>query len=175
MSIKTTLTNPPTIALIALQIIGGLLILASIVGFRSGGMLWPMLGSGAGTCLVEAGGSLTCFAGGNEIMSKYPPGVWEDYAGTLHFDIAALRDETVRGYEVSKGQYVKVEERSSYYLAPDKGANKPYRLLADTMAKTGRRVTNGRHGIKWRGASAEAAKVDHSIERRWTPEKFRCR
>ena len=46
MSIKTTLTNPPTIALIALQIIGGLLILASIVGFRSGGMLWPMLGSG---------------------------------------------------------------------------------------------------------------------------------
>ena len=126
-------------------------------------------------CLVEAGGSLTCFAGGNEIMSKYPPGVWEDYAGTLHFDIGALRDETVRGYEVSKGQYVKVEERSSYYLAPDKGANKPYRLLADTMAKTGRRVTNGRHGIKWRGASAEAAKVDHSIERRWTPEKFRCR
>jgi hypothetical protein len=110
MSIKTTLTNPPTIALIALQIIGGLLILASIVGFRSGGMLWPMLGSGAGTCLVEAGGSLTCFAGGNEIMSKYPLGVWEDYAGTLHFDIAALRDETVRGYEVSKGQYVKVED-----------------------------------------------------------------
>jgi len=69
-----------------------------------------MLGSGAGTCLVEAGGSLTCFAGGNEIMSKYPPGVWEDYAGTLHVDIAALRDETVRGYEVSKGQYVKVED-----------------------------------------------------------------
>ena len=27
---------------------------------------------------------------------------------------------------------------SSYYLAPDKGADKPYRLLADTMAKTGR-------------------------------------
>ena len=55
MSIKTTLTNPPTIALIALQIIGGLLILASIVGFRSGGMLWPMLGSGAGTWLVILG------------------------------------------------------------------------------------------------------------------------
>jgi len=52
MSIKTTLTNPPTIAL---QIIGGLLILASIVGFRSGGMLWPMLGSGAGTGLVILG------------------------------------------------------------------------------------------------------------------------
>ena len=27
---------------------------------------------------------------------------------------------------------------SSYYLAPDKGADKPYRLLAETMAKTGR-------------------------------------
>jgi hypothetical protein len=52
MSIKTTLTNPPTIVL---QIIGGLLILASIVGFRSGGMLWPMLGSGAGTWLVILG------------------------------------------------------------------------------------------------------------------------
>jgi hypothetical protein len=52
MSIKTTLTNPPTIAL---QIIGGLLILASIVGFRSGGMLLPMLGAGAGTRLVILG------------------------------------------------------------------------------------------------------------------------
>jgi len=52
MSIKTTLTNPPTIAL---QIIGGLLILASIVGLRSGGMLWPMLGSGVGTGLVILG------------------------------------------------------------------------------------------------------------------------
>ena len=27
---------------------------------------------------------------------------------------------------------------SSYYLGPDKGADKPYRLLSDTMAKTGR-------------------------------------
>ena len=78
------------------------------------------------------------------------------------------RDETVRGYEVTKVQYVRVEDtelealeaeanssidmrefipiekvdpiyfESSYYLAPDKGADKPYRLLADTMAKTGR-------------------------------------
>jgi DNA end-binding protein Ku len=78
------------------------------------------------------------------------------------------RDETVRGYEVTKGQHVKVEDaelealeaeanssiemrefipiekvdpiyfESTYYLAPDKGADKPYRLLADTMAKTGR-------------------------------------
>jgi DNA end-binding protein Ku len=66
------------------------------------------------------------------------------------------RDETVRGYELSKGQYVRVEDaelealeaeanssiemrefipiekvdpiyfESSYYLAPDKGADKPY-------------------------------------------------
>jgi hypothetical protein len=116
MSIKTTLTNPPTIALIALQIIGGLLILASIVGFRSGGMLWPMLGSGAGTWLVILGWDRTreklaapqedhltsnretaesrdrrqLDLFGNEIVSEYPPGVWEDHEGTLHFDIAAL-------------------------------------------------------------------------------------
>jgi hypothetical protein len=118
MSIKTTLTNPPTIALIALQIIGGLLILASIVGFRSGGILWPMLGSAAGTELVILGWERTreklaalqkdhltsnretaesrdrpqldLFPSGNEIISEYPPGVWEDHEGTLHFDIAAL-------------------------------------------------------------------------------------
>jgi len=78
------------------------------------------------------------------------------------------RDETVRGYEVTKVQYVRVEDtelealeaeanssidmrefipiekvdpiyfESTYYLAPDKGADQPYRLLADTMAKTGR-------------------------------------
>ena len=116
MSIKTTLTNPPTIALIALQIIGGLLILASIIGFRSGGMLWPMLGSGAGTWLVILGWERTreklaalqeahltsnretaesrdrrqLDLFGNEIISEYPPGVWEDHEGTLHFDIAAL-------------------------------------------------------------------------------------
>ena len=71
------------------------------------------------------------------------------------------RDETVRGYEISKGQYVRVEDaelealeaeanssidmrefipiekvdavysESSYYLAPDKGGDKPYRLLAE--------------------------------------------
>jgi hypothetical protein len=27
---------------------------------------------------------------GNEIMSEYPAGAWEDHEGTLHFDIAAL-------------------------------------------------------------------------------------
>jgi len=52
MSIKTTLTNPPTIAL---QITGGVLILASMVGFRIGGWLWPMIGSAAGTGLLILG------------------------------------------------------------------------------------------------------------------------
>ena len=52
MSIKTTLTNPPTIAL---QIIGGVLVLASMVSFRKGSMLWPMLGSAAGTWLLILG------------------------------------------------------------------------------------------------------------------------
>ena len=52
MSTKTILTNPPTIAL---QIIGGVLVLASMVSFRSGGMLWPMLGSAAGTWLFILG------------------------------------------------------------------------------------------------------------------------
>jgi Ku70/Ku80-like protein len=90
------------------------------------------------------------------------------------------RDETVRGYEVSKGQYVRVEDaelealeaeanssidmrelipiekvdavysESSYYLAPDKGGDKPYRLLAETMAKTGRVVT-GANGFSQQG------------------------
>ena len=103
---------------LCLQIIGGLFILASIVGFRSDGMLWPMLGSAAGTGFVILGWERTreklaalqedhltsnqetaesrdrrqldLFAGGNEIMSEYPPGVWEDHEGTLHFDIATL-------------------------------------------------------------------------------------
>ena len=77
------------------------------------------------------------------------------------------RDETVRGYEVTKGQYVRVEDaelealeaeanssidmrefipdresrpdlfREQLLSRADKGADKPYRLLADTMAKTG--------------------------------------
>jgi DNA end-binding protein Ku len=74
----------------------------------------------------------------------------------------------VRGFEVTKGEYVQVTDEelnslkaegdsaialeqfipletvdplffeSSYYLAPDKGAAKPYQLLAETMKKTGR-------------------------------------
>jgi DNA end-binding protein Ku len=31
-----------------------------------------------------------------------------------------------------------VYSESSYYLAPSKGAEKPYRLLAETLEKTGR-------------------------------------
>jgi DNA end-binding protein Ku len=78
------------------------------------------------------------------------------------------RDELVKGYEFAKGQYVKftpeelkaMEEAGSetidiaeflplekvdplyfektYYLGPDKGGDKPYRLLAEAMKKTAR-------------------------------------
>ena len=47
--IKRTLTNHP------LYVIGAVLILASMVGFRTGGMLWPMLISIAGTGLLLLG------------------------------------------------------------------------------------------------------------------------
>ena len=49
LSIKRTLTNHP------LHVIGAVLILASMVGFRIGGMLWPILGSIAGTGLILLG------------------------------------------------------------------------------------------------------------------------
>ena len=78
------------------------------------------------------------------------------------------RDEMAKGYEFAKGQFVlfsddelkalmpeathaieisefvpleKVDPiyfEKSYYLGPDKGGAKPYRLLAETMAETGR-------------------------------------
>lgn len=78
------------------------------------------------------------------------------------------RDELVKGYEFAKGQYVKftpeeikaLEEAGSetiditeflpiekvdplyfekaYYVGPDKGGDKPYRLLAEAMRKTKR-------------------------------------
>ena len=48
-SIKRTLINHP------LYVIGAVLILASMVGFRIGGMLWPMLGSIAGTGVLLLG------------------------------------------------------------------------------------------------------------------------
>jgi len=78
------------------------------------------------------------------------------------------RDELVKGYEFAKDQYVRIEDEElkalegeaskaieiaefvplskvdpvyfekSYYLGPDKGGEKPYRLLADAMAQAGR-------------------------------------
>lgn len=78
------------------------------------------------------------------------------------------RDEMVKGYEYAKGQYVLFTEEElkalnpdptnaieiaefvplenvdpiyfekSYYLGPDKGGDKPYRLLAEAMKQTGR-------------------------------------
>ena len=47
--IKRAVTNHP------LYVIGAVLILASMVGFRIGGMVWPMLGSIAGTGLILLG------------------------------------------------------------------------------------------------------------------------
>jgi DNA end-binding protein Ku len=78
------------------------------------------------------------------------------------------RDEMVKGYEYAKGQYVLFTEEElkalnpdptnaieiaefvplenvdpiyfekSYYVGPDKGGDKPYRLLAEAMKQTGR-------------------------------------
>lgn len=78
------------------------------------------------------------------------------------------RESLVRGFEVRKGEYIRLTEQeldsieaeanrnidlkefvplasvdpvyfeSSYYLGPDKGGEKPYRLLADALAKSGR-------------------------------------
>jgi DNA end-binding protein Ku len=78
------------------------------------------------------------------------------------------RDEMVKGYEYSKGQYVLFTEselkaltpeptnaveirefvpldqvdpvyfEKSYYLGPDKGGDRPYRLLSEAMRQTGR-------------------------------------
>ena len=78
------------------------------------------------------------------------------------------REELIRGYEVSKDQYIQVTDEElkalegeaseeieiaefvplekvdpiyferSYYLGPDRGGEKAYRLLADTMAQVGK-------------------------------------
>jgi DNA end-binding protein Ku len=83
-------------------------------------------------------------------------------------DKPAPRDELVKGYEFSKGQYVtftpdelraldeignetiEIHEflplagidpiyfEKAYYLGPDKGGAKPYKLLAEAMQRTGR-------------------------------------
>ena len=79
--------------------------------------------------------------------------------------VVVERDDLVRGFEVSKGKYVQITEEelesleaeannsiefrefvpiekidpvyfeSSYYLAPSKGAEKPYRLMAEPWRK----------------------------------------
>jgi DNA end-binding protein Ku len=78
------------------------------------------------------------------------------------------RDALIKGYEFAKDQYVKIDDEElkalegeaskaieiaefvplskvdpiyfekTYYLGPDKGGEKPYRLLADAMAQAGR-------------------------------------
>ena len=83
-------------------------------------------------------------------------------------NVVVERTDLVRGFELSKDNYVQLTEEeldsleaeannaiefrefvpaekidpvyfeSSYYLAPTKGAEKPYRLLAETLEKTGR-------------------------------------
>ena len=82
--------------------------------------------------------------------------------------VVVERDDLIRGFELSKNNYVQITEEeldsleaeanngiefrefvpvekidpvyfeSSYYLAPQKGAEKPYRLMAETLEKTGR-------------------------------------
>jgi len=84
------------------------------------------------------------------------------------FRVVVERGDLVCGFERSKGNYVEISEEelesldaeanngiefrefvpmekidpvyfeSSYYLAPSKCAEKPYRLLAETLEKTGR-------------------------------------
>jgi DNA end-binding protein Ku len=83
-------------------------------------------------------------------------------------DVVVGRDEMVKGYEYAKGQYVLFSEdeikalareatnaieitefvpleqvdpiyfEKSYYLGPDKGGERPYRLLAEAMRQTSR-------------------------------------
>lgn len=83
-------------------------------------------------------------------------------------DAVVEREDLIRGYEFAKDQYVRVTDdelkalegeaseaieisefvplakvdpvyfERSYYLGPDKGGEKPYRLLADTMSQVGK-------------------------------------
>ena len=83
-------------------------------------------------------------------------------------DVVVPREETVKGYEFAKGQYVTFTEdelkaleaessrlieisefipvahvdplyfEKGYYLGPDKGGDKPYKLLSRAMEQTGR-------------------------------------
>src|SRR6266516_1155096 len=60
-------------------------------------------------------------------------------------------DDVVRGFEIEKGKYVPIEDedldrldieliyfRKAYYLAPQDGAEKPYRLLVRALDETGK-------------------------------------
>ncbi|MFW5876624.1 MAG: Ku protein [Myxococcota bacterium] len=82
-------------------------------------------------------------------------------------DVVVERDDLVKGYEYARGQYVRFDDEElksleaekthnldivefvpldsvdlvqverSYYLGPDKGGDKPYRMLSDAMDRTG--------------------------------------
>ena len=82
--------------------------------------------------------------------------------------VVAERDQLVRGFQVSKGKYVQFTDaelqsleteanksidlkefipidkvdpvyfENAYYVGPDKGGEKPYRLLADALESSGR-------------------------------------
>src|SRR6266480_2056064 len=63
------------------------------------------------------------------------------------------KDEMVKGYEFTKGQYVifkpvdrKVVEKS-YFLGPDKGGDRAYRLLAEALKQT-KRVAVGQYAAR---------------------------
>jgi DNA end-binding protein Ku len=103
----------------------------------------------------------------NMIHAKCGSRVRQQYF-CIREDIPVSRDEMVKGYEFAKDQYVtftpeelkEMEEKGSgaveitefvpeekidpiyydkaYYLAPDKGGQKPYALLAEAMKRTGR-------------------------------------
>jgi DNA end-binding protein Ku len=82
--------------------------------------------------------------------------------------VVVERDQLVRGFEVSKGEYVQFTDEelqtleteanksidlkefipidkvdpvyfeNAYYVSPDKGGEKPYRLLSDALESSGR-------------------------------------
>lgn len=92
-------------------------------------------------------------------------------------DLVVERADTLKGYEYGKNQYVKFTEEEvkaleaersdsleilefvpadsvdfvyiekSYYIGPDKGGHKPYRLLSETMLRN-KRIAVGRHSTR---------------------------
>ena len=51
--------------------------------------------------------------------------------------VVVERDHLARGFELLKGNYVQITEERSLF-GTSKGAEKPYRLVAETLDKTGR-------------------------------------